>query len=40
MSSWIDKIKAHNKTLPSKSPAENDLEADVNFLKLLEVEKD
>ncbi len=38
--SWVEKLKAHNKTLPHKTPAENDREADVNFLKLLETEKE
>jgi hypothetical protein len=38
-SSWVEKLKAHNKALPHKTPAENDREADVNFLKLLESEK-
>jgi len=38
--SWIDKLKAHNETLTKKSPAENDREADIHFLKLLETEKE
>jgi len=36
---WIEKLKAHNETLTKKSPAENDREADIHFLKLLETEK-
>lgn len=38
-SKWVDKLKAYNKTLPHKTPAENDRDADVQFLKLLEEEK-
>ena len=38
-SKWVDKLKAYNKTLPHKTPAENDREAVVQFLKLLEQEK-
>ena len=37
--SWVDKLKAYNKTLPQKKPAENDREADIHFLKLLETER-
>lgn len=36
---WIDKLKAYNKTLPHKTPVENDRDADQKFLKLLEDEK-
>lgn len=36
---WVDKLKKYNENKPHKSPAENDREADVEFLKLLEEEK-
>jgi hypothetical protein len=36
---WVEKLKAYNKSLPHKTPAENDREADVQFLKLIEEEK-
>jgi hypothetical protein len=39
MSKWVQKLKAYNATLPHKTPAENDREADVQFLKLIEEEK-
>lgn len=38
-SKWVQKLKAHTNALPHKTPAENDREADVQFLKLLEEEK-
>ena len=39
-SSWVRKLKASNAGKEHKSPAENDREADVAFLKLLEDEKE
>lgn len=36
---WVEKLKAYNKTLPHKTAAENDRDADVKFLNLLEEEK-
>jgi len=36
---WADTLKKHNDGKPHKSPAENDREADIEFLKLLEDEK-
>ena len=37
--SWVDKLKAYNEKLPHNTPSENDRDADVQFLKLLEEEK-
>ena len=37
--SWAQKLKRYNTVKPHKTPAENDREADVEFLKLLEEEK-
>ena len=36
---WVDKLKKYNENKPHKSPAENDREADLEFLRLLEEEK-
>jgi hypothetical protein len=36
---WVDKLKKFNENKPHKSPAENDREADLEFLRLLEEEK-
>ena len=36
---WVESLKAYNATKEHKSPAENDREADIEFLKLLEEEK-
>lgn len=36
---WVEKLKQYNENKPHKSPAENDRDADVEFLRLLEVEK-
>ena len=38
-SNWADLLKKYNEAKPHKSPAENDREADIEFLKLLEDEK-
>lgn len=37
--SWVGKLRRYNESKPHKSAAENDREADVEFLKLLEEEK-
>lgn len=37
--SWVAKLKRFNESKPHKTAAENDREADVEFLKLLEEEK-
>jgi serine/threonine-protein phosphatase 2A regulatory subunit B'' len=39
LSAWAQKLKRYNTAKPHKTPAENDREADVEFLKLLEEEK-
>ena len=36
---WVEKLKKYNEKKTHKSPAENDREADVEFLRLLEEEK-
>ena len=36
---WLQVLKDYNKDKPHKSPAENDKDADMEFLKLLEEEK-
>ena len=36
---WAQKLRNYNKSKDHKSPAENDREADVEFLRLLEEEK-
>ena len=36
---WAQKLREYNKSKVHKSPAENDREADVEFLRLLEEEK-
>jgi serine/threonine-protein phosphatase 2A regulatory subunit B'' len=36
---WVQKLKDYNASKQHKSPAENDREADVEFLRLLEEEK-
>lgn len=36
---WAQKLKRYNTEKKHKTPAENDREADVEFLKLLEEEK-
>ena len=33
---WVAALRNYNKDKPHKSPAENDKEADLEFLKLLE----
>lgn len=38
-SNWAETLKKYNEAKPHKSPAENDREADIEFLKLLEDEK-
>ena len=38
-SNWAESLKKFNEGKPHKSPAENDREADIEFLKLLEDEK-
>lgn len=37
--SWVAKLRKFNESKPHKTAAENDREADVEFLKLLEEEK-
>ena len=37
--SWVHKLKQFNEKKPHKTAAENDREADIEFLKLLEEEK-
>jgi hypothetical protein len=37
--SWVQKLKRFNDGKPHKTAAENDREADIEFLKLLEEEK-
>jgi len=37
--SWVQKLKKFNEGKAHKSAAENDREADIEFLKLLEEEK-
>ena len=37
--SWVAKLRKFNESKPHKPAAENDREADVEFLKLLEEEK-
>lgn len=37
--SWVGKLRRYNESKPHKTAAENDREADVEFLKLLEEEK-
>jgi hypothetical protein len=39
MKNWVEKLKKFNEDKVHKSPAENDREADIEFLKLLEEEK-
>ena len=39
MKNWAEALKKYNNDKPHKSPAENDREADIEFLKLLEDEK-
>ncbi|CDW90293.1 serine threonine-protein phosphatase 2a regulatory subunit b subunit gamma [Stylonychia lemnae] len=39
MKNWADALRKFNEGKPHKSPAENDREADIEFLKLLEEEK-
>lgn len=39
MKNWVDSLKKYNEGKQHKSPAENDREADIEFLKLLEDEK-
>ena len=39
MKNWVDTLKNYNAQKAHKSPAENDREADIEFLKLLEDEK-
>ena len=39
MKLWTDSLKKYNEGKTHKSPAENDREADIEFLKLLEEEK-
>ena len=39
MKNWVDILKKYNENKTHKSPAENDREADIEFLKLLEEEK-
>lgn len=39
MKNWVEALKKYNDGKPHKSPAENDREADIEFLKLLEDEK-
>ena len=36
---WIEQLKKFNANKDHKSPAENDRQADIEFLKLLEEEK-
>ena len=36
---WVDKLRAFNQNKQHKTPAENDREADVEFLRLLDEEK-
>jgi len=36
---WQEKLQKYNEGKPHKSPAENDREADIEFLKMLEEEK-
>jgi hypothetical protein len=36
---WVGKLRRYNESKPHKTAAENDREADVEFLKLLEDEK-
>ena len=36
---WQEKLGKFNESKPHKSPAENDREADIEFLKMLEEEK-
>ena len=36
---WAEVLKKFNEGKPHKAPAENDREADIQFLKLLEEEK-
>jgi len=36
---WVEALKKYNDGVKHKSPAENDREADIEFLKLLEEEK-
>ena len=37
--SWVGKLRRYNESKSHKTAAENDREADVEFLKLLEEEK-
>ena len=39
MKNWVENLKKYNDGKDHKSPAENDREADIEFLKLLEEEK-
>lgn len=39
MKNWVEVLKKYNEKVEHKSPAENDREADIEFLKLLEEEK-
>ena len=36
MKNWVEVLKKYNEKVEHKSPAENDREADIEFLKLLE----
>jgi len=36
---WVEKLKVYNEGKPHKSPAENDRDADVEFLRLIEEER-
>lgn len=36
---WVEKLKKYNENKIHKTPAENDREADMEFLKQLEMEK-
>lgn len=36
---WVAALKAFNEGKPHKTPAENDKEADIEFLRLLEEER-
>jgi serine/threonine-protein phosphatase 2A regulatory subunit B'' len=39
MRNWVEALKGYNEGKEHKSPAENDREADIEFLKLLEEER-
>lgn len=36
---WVEKLKVYNEGKSHKSPAENDRDADVEFLRLIEEER-